>query len=161
MYHEELFLSKLYNVERNIFRGVILSHWRVMQYLKKNWLAVWKMTRNFVNFHGNSRKSENLHFYGLLLSIACKVLTKKVQTCYLSWQWWLIQTLKKNELFVWKMTRGNWLILTRAVDSLKIWTMIDYFCWKYVMFELNKYRGVVLRKMTYGFKNNIRNLVNK
>ena len=161
MYHEELFLSKLYNVELKIFRGVISWHWRVMQCLKKNWLAVRKMTRNFVNFDGNSRKSENLHFYGLLLSIAYKISAKKVQKCYLSWQWWVIQTLKKNELFVWKMTRGIWLILTAPVDSLKIWTMIDCFCWKYVMFELNKYRGVVLRKMTYGFKNDIRKLVNK
>ena len=117
--------------------------------------------RNFVNFYGNSRKSENLHFYGLLLSIAYKISAKKVQKCYLSWQWWVIQTLKKNELFVWKMTRGIWLILTAPVDRLKIWTMIDYFCRKYVMFELNKYRGVVLRKMIYGFKNDIRNLGNK
>ena len=59
------------------------------------------------------------------------------------------------------MTRGIWLVLTAQVDSLKIWTMIDYFCRKYVMFELNKYRGVVLRKMIYGFKNDIRNLGNK
>ena len=29
--------------------------------------------RHLVNFHRNSRKSENLHFDGLLLSIASKV----------------------------------------------------------------------------------------
>ena len=59
------------------------------------------------------------------------------------------------------MIQGIWLILTAPEDSLKIWTMIDYFYRKYVMSELNKYRGVVLRKMTYDFKNDIRNLVNK
>ena len=30
---------------------------------------------------------------------------------------------------------------------------------KYVMFELKRYRGVVLGKMTYGFKDDISNLV--
>ena len=40
--------------------------------------------RNLVDFHGNSRKSENLHFDGLLLSTAYKVSAKKVQKSYLS-----------------------------------------------------------------------------
>ena len=35
--------------------------------------------RNLVNFHGNSRKSENLHFVGLLLSIAYKVSAKSTE----------------------------------------------------------------------------------
>ena len=34
---------------------------------------------NLVNFHVNSRKSANLHFDGLLLSNAYKVLDRKVQ----------------------------------------------------------------------------------
>ena len=40
--------------------------------------------RNFVNFHASSRKSENLHFYGLFLSKAYKVLDEKVQKSYVS-----------------------------------------------------------------------------
>ena len=39
---------------------------------------------NFVNFHANSRKSENLKFHGLLLSVAYKVSAKKVPKSYLS-----------------------------------------------------------------------------
>ena len=35
-----------------------------------------------------------------------------------------------------------------------------YFCRKYVMFELKKYKGIVSGKMTFGFKNDISNLVN-
>ena len=35
--------------------------------------------RNLVNFHASSRKSESLHFDGLLLSKAYKVLEEKVQ----------------------------------------------------------------------------------
>ena len=32
--------------------------------------------RNLVNFHRSSRKSENLHFDGLLLSVAYKISAK-------------------------------------------------------------------------------------
>ena len=46
-------------------------------------------------------------------------------------------------------------ILMQAVENLKWWTtLMGYFCWKYAMFELKKYRGAVLWKMTYGFENN-------
>ena len=40
--------------------------------------------RNLVNFHASRRKSGNLHFDGLLLSITYKVSSKKVQKNYLS-----------------------------------------------------------------------------
>ena len=116
-------------------------------------------TKNLVNFHASNRKFENLHFDGLLLLVAYKVLAKKIQKSYLSWHWRMIQTLKKNGLFVWKMTWGIWWVLTRAVESLKICTFIGYFCQKDVMLELKKYRGVVSWKIIYGLKNNIRNLV--
>ena len=96
--------------------------------------------RNFVNFHGNSRKSENLHFHGLLLSIGSKVLAKKVQKSYLSRRWRVIQTWT----FVWKMTWEIWWILMKATESLKVCTVMDYFCRK-------KYRRVVLWKITHVF----------
>ena len=41
-------------------------------------------TRNLVNFHVSSRKSENLHFDGFLVSKAYKVLDEKVQKRYVS-----------------------------------------------------------------------------
>ena len=37
--------------------------------------------RNLVNFHGSSRKSENLHFDELLLSVAYKVSAKNLLKC--------------------------------------------------------------------------------
>ena len=91
---------------------------------------------NLVNFNVSSGISENLHFDVLLLSIAYKVSAKKVQKSYLSWHWRVIQTLNKNSFFVWKMTWEIWWILTRAVENLKICTLMGYFCQKYVMFEL-------------------------
>ena len=40
--------------------------------------------RNLVNFHASSSKSKNLHFDGLVLSKAFKVLDEKVQKSYVS-----------------------------------------------------------------------------
>ena len=76
-----------------------------MQSLKKN-LAFGSKNdiTNLVNFSMSSGQSENLHFDVLLLLIAYKVLAKNVHKGYLSWHWKVIQTLKKNSLFVWKMT---------------------------------------------------------
>ena len=64
--------------------------------------------RNLVNFHVSSQKSENLHFDGILLSKTYKKLDEKVQKSYISWYWRVMQTLKKNWLFVPKMSRGIW-----------------------------------------------------
>ena len=59
--------------------------WRVMQYLKKNLLAVLKNgIRNLINFHEISRESEDFHFDGLALSKAYKVLDEKIQKCNVS-----------------------------------------------------------------------------
>ena len=96
----------------------------------------------------------------LLLSTADKVSTNEVQKNYLAWYCKMIQTMKKNWLFIWKMTWGIWWTLTWTVESLKICILMDYFCRKYAMFELKRCRGVVLWKMTNGFKNDISNLVN-
>ena len=40
--------------------------------------------RNLIYFHASSRKSKNLHFDGLVLSKAYKVLEEKVQKNYVS-----------------------------------------------------------------------------
>ena len=118
-------------------------HWRVMQNLKKNWLATWKMTRNLVNFHAGSQKSGNLHFNGLLLSNAYKVLDEKVQESYVSWHWRMTQSFKKNWILVPEMTWGISWILMWEVASRQICTLICYFCWKYITFEpKQKYREV-------------------
>ena len=132
-----------------------------MQILKKNWLLVLKMAWEIWWILMWAVASLNvLHFHVLLFSKACKFLAQKEQKNYLSWHCKKIKTLKKNWLFVWKMKWESWWTLTWAVGSLEICTLMGYFCRKYVMFELKRYRGVVLWKMTYGFKNDISNLVN-
>ena len=103
---------------------------------------------NFVRFNASSGKLEKFHFDVLLLSIAYQVAAKNVKKNYLSQHWRKIQTLKKNWLFIWKMTWGIW-TLTWAVESLKLCTLMDYFCRKYVMLELKRNREVVSWKITY------------
>ena len=96
-----------------------------------------------VSFHASSRKSKNLHFDGLLLSKAYKVLDEKVQKSYVPWHWKVMQSLKKNWLLVPEMIRGTWWILMRSVASLKICTLMGFSWQKYITFELKKYRGVM------------------
>ena len=61
--------------------------------------------RNLINFHASSRKSENLHFDGFVLSKAYRVLGEKVQNNYVSWHWRVIhkekQILEKYAFCVW------------------------------------------------------------
>ena len=69
------------------------------------------------------------------------------------------------------MILGTWLILMRPVESLKVSTLMGFFCPKHVKFKMKKYRGVMphdteewckvrRKKLTLGSKNNIRNLIN-
>ena len=56
--------------------------------------------RNLVNFNASSRKSENLHFDGVLLSKAYKDLDEKVQKSCL-------MTVKSDAKFEEKLTLGS------------------------------------------------------
>ena len=102
--------------------------------------------RNLVNFNASSGKSENLHFYVLLLSIAYKVSVKKVQRNDLPLHWRLIQTLNKHCIFIWKIGKEIWWILMRAVEILKTWTLMGYTCRKYKRFEINKYKEFIFHE---------------
>ena len=72
-----------------------------------------------------------------------KIYMKKIQNSYVWWRSRAMQSLKKNWLLVPEMIWGIWWILMRAVASLKICTLICYFCCKCIMFESKKYRGVM------------------
>ena len=61
----------------------------------------------------------------------------------MSWQWRMMQNLKRNWLVSSKLTWGIWRILTRALENLKN-LLFNWLLWpKYIMFELKKYRGVM------------------
>ena len=46
---------------------------------------------------------------------------------FLSWQWRVMQNLKKNWHAVWKMTWGIWQIFTRTLESVTIVTLMGIF----------------------------------
>ena len=83
--------------------------------------------RNLTNFDRSTRKSQKFHFNGLLLSRVYIVWTKKVERSYLSWHWRVIQNLQKDWLVAWKMTRRIWQIYTRALESVRIGTLMGFF----------------------------------
>ena len=71
------------------------------------------------------------------------IIIKRVQESYVWWHSRLIQNLKENWLVAPKMTWGIWQIFTKAVESLKIGTLMVSFCLKLKMYELKIYRGVI------------------
>ena len=71
-------------------------------FLKKLTSGLKNDTVNLVDFPVSHRKSKNLYFDGLFLSIAYKFSAEKGQKSYLSWHWGVIQTLKENWRFVFK-----------------------------------------------------------
>ena len=85
-----------------------------------------------------------LHFDWFLLCEAFKVWSKKVKRTDITWHWGMMKNLKKNELGVLKMSWGSWHILTQALESIEIFILKGSFCVKYILFELKKYRGVIL-----------------
>ena len=57
---------------------------------------------NLIKFHASSRKSQNLHFDGLLFSKVCKDLAEKVQKSYVSRHWRVIESFKTKLTLVLK-----------------------------------------------------------
>ena len=84
----------------------------------------------------SSRKSEILHFDGFLLSKSYKGSTEKIEKSDLSWQWRVMQSLKKNWLVVSNMTWEIWWMFTQPLKSLKI-------SFRWALF-VQSYRGVIL-----------------
>ena len=103
-------------------------------------ICCFKNDKKLVNFDLSTWKPQKF----ALLLLLCKVFNvwpKKLQRNYLSWHWWVMQNLKKNGLVVRKMTWRVWQILTRALESVKIGTLMGSFCRKYKMYEPKSYRG--------------------
>ena len=128
----ELLLRKVYIARtKKVQRSYLSWHWRVMQNLKRNWLVVSKLTWEIWQILTRALESlRNFHFNGLLLSKVYIIPAKKVKRSYLSWHWRVMQNLKKNWLVVWKITWEIWQIFTRALESVKIGTLMGSFCLK-------------------------------
>ena len=130
LHFNRFLLSEAYKIlNEKVKKNYLSWNWWVKQSLKSfSSLVAKNDITNLVNFNMSSGKSGNLHFAMLLLLIPCKVSAKKVQKSHLSWHWRMIQTLKKNSLIVWKMTWIIWWTLTQALENLKIYILMGYFC---------------------------------
>ena len=117
-------------------------------------------TRNLVNFHVSSRKSKNLHFDGLLLSIAYKVSAKKVQKSYLSWHWRVIQTLKKSLTFCLKNDTRNLANFNASSGKSENLRFDGLLLSKVCNVWAKKIQRCCVVKTELWFQNDIRNLVN-
>ena len=63
----------------------------------------------------------------------------------MSWQWRMIQKLKRNWLVILKLTWGDSQILTRVLESLKNLFQLAPCDRRIDFFELQKYKGVIFR----------------
>ena len=118
----------------------------------EEWCKIWweidlsfqNYIRNLTNFDRALKPLKKFHFNGVLLSKVYNFWAKKVQRSYVSWHWRVMQNLEKNWHAVWKMTWRIWQIFTRALESLKIGTLMGSFYPKLKMFQLKSYRRVIL-----------------
>ena len=84
-------------------------------------------------------KSKIWDFYWVLLSKVENVWAWNLQGSYVSWEWWMLQNLKKNWLVNLKLIWAIWRILTRALENLKNLNFNELSLTKvYIMFELEK-----------------------
>ena len=99
-----------------------------MQNLKKNWFAVskWQEFGEFSSEHSKFSKVSTL--IGPFCSKYITFDLKKYRgVIFDETDWKVMQNLKKNWLTVWKMTSGIWKVLIRAIESVKIGTLMGSF----------------------------------
>ena len=147
----------------------------MIQKLKRNWLVILKLTWGTSQILTRVFESlKNLSFNWLLVTKVYIVWATKVQRSYLSWHWGVMQILKKDWPVVWKKTWEIWQIFTRALESVKIGTLISHQIGTFVPSR----KGMTLKfteelcvmtmtnnakfeeELTFHFKTDMRNLTN-
>ena len=109
------------------FDKIFLS--KVENVFKRNWLVVLKLTRASQILTRALEKSKKFFYFNwLLVTKVYFVWATKVQKSYLSWHWGVMQILKKDWPMVWKKTWEIWQIFTRALETVKIGTLMGSFC---------------------------------
>ena len=112
------------------------------------------------------QRFKNWDFYWVVLSRVENVWAQNLQGSYVSWQWRMMQNLKRNWLVSSKLTWGIWRILTRALENLKnlhfnellltkvynVWAkkvQRSYVWWHWRLMQNLKENWLVLSKMTW------------
>ena len=73
--------------------------------------------RNLRNFHENTWKSQNWDFDGIILSKVENARALDLLGSYASWEWRMVQKLKRNWLLSSKLTWAIWQILIQALKN--------------------------------------------
>ena len=96
--------------------------------------------RNLANFHQSTLKCQNWDFDWILLSKVENSWAKNLRRIYVYWHWRMIKSLKKN-WFWHKEFNKFW---PEHSKVLQICTLMGSLWPKYAMFDLKKYRVVIV-----------------
>ena len=118
-------------------------HWRMMQKFKESLSCDFKYDmKNLVNFYPPYHlKVKKFHFDGLFLSKVYEVWAKKKYRSHLSWHWTVMQIWINPDLVVSKMAWGIGWTFTKALKSLKNFTLMGSFCPKHNYVSVGNFRG--------------------
>ena len=130
-WHKHSKISKIYTLVGCFGQKYIMlelrKYRRVMFDGIQVWYKIWRKTnlcfqkshKEFGKFHQSPWKPQSWDLDDILLSKVENVWASNLQGSYVSWQWRIIQKLKKNLLVSSKLTWGIWRILTWALENLK------------------------------------------
>ena len=124
-----LLLSKVHIVwAKKVHRNYLSWNWIGVQDLERNRLVVSKLAKGTSQISTRTLESlKNFCFNWLLVNKVYIVWVTKMQESYLSWFWRIMQILKEKWLVVWKKTWEIWQVFTRALEIVKIETMMGSF----------------------------------
>ena len=108
--------------------------------------------RNVVNFHQSTWKSQKWDFDWSLSSKVEKLWPENLQRSYVSWQWIMMQNVKRKWLVVSKLTWEIWQILSVALESLKNYHVNALLLSKLYIVWSKKYRGVTIHDTKEEYK---------
>ena len=99
------------------------------------WTEIAHQSAKFQIFDCSREISPNLLFDRLLLLKVYKIAAKKAQRSYVSWQWRVMQKLRKTDLLFQKGQKfGEFWHKYSKVSNIS--TLIVSFCAKYIMFDI-------------------------
>ena len=79
--------------------------------------------RNLANFHQSTWKSQNWYFDGIPLSKLESAWAWKLQRSYMSWQWRMMQNLKRNWLVILKIDMRNLMNFDSGTPLTKVYNV--------------------------------------
>ena len=142
-------LNKVYIVWAEKVQRIYLSwHWRVMQ-IEEKLTCCLENDWNLANFHQNTWKCQNWDFDGILLSKIEKVWPWNLQRSYVSWQWRIMQNLKRNWLVIWKLIWGHSMWNQPTLPTWPTWILL-IFC--QVIVPIKKWKSWKFYLIMKGFK---------